>query len=290
MIAISKLSEQSDGKPRDPASGTYQLRDTQGEDDQRRIDINKVGVRELKLPLTIRDRDKGTQQVTATADLGVDLGADKRGAHMSRFIELTEEYRQSTFDVESVHQFLRDTQERLESSNAYVEFRFDYFLEKESPLSRKKGTMDFQCGMGGMIEGDRITNWIVAQVPITTLCPCSKINSQDGAHNQRALVKSKVVLEDLVWLEELIEMIEEEGSSQLYSILKREDEAYVTDEAYDNPKFVEDIVRDLSLKFEEDERMRDFFLECISYESIHNHNAYARVVEGDLWQGERAWI
>lgn len=285
LIPINIPSDGSNAGSTEVVQESYSLSDTQGENDGREVAINKVGVRDLKIPLLLRDRRQGAQQVTASADLGVDLGADKRGAHMSRFIELIEKYRQETFDIESVPKMLREMRDRLESSNAYVDFRFDYFMEKESPLSKKKGIMSFQCGMGGMIESDEIRNWIVAEVPVTTLCPCSKINSQDGAHNQRALITTKVELNGMIWLEELIELIEEEGSSQLYSILKREDEAFVTDEAYDNPKFVEDIVRDLKVKFESHSNIGDFFLECISYESIHNHNAYARVVEGDIWKG-----
>ncbi|MFB6357259.1 MAG: GTP cyclohydrolase FolE2 [bacterium] len=263
---------------------SYELTDTQGQDDNRLIAINKVGIRDFKLPMVVDERKSGTQDVTATVDIGVDLIKEQRGAHMSRFIELIEQYRQESFNVHSIPDLLEDTCERLGSNNAYVTLDFDYFMEKSSPLSDKTGILDFKCGFGGARRDGETVNWIKAEVPVTTLCPCSKKNSDRGAHNQRALVKSKIVINDMVWLEELIEMIEEEGSSQLYALLKREDEAYVTDEAYDNPKFVEDVVRDLSHKVQDDDRMEDFFIECISFESIHNHDAYARVYQGSIWQ------
>lgn len=263
---------------------SYQLSDTQAETDRRRIRLDRVGIRSLTLPLTIADREQDSQPVTAEVDVGIELPEDQRGAHMSRFIEMTEDYREKRLSLDSVSEFLNDTCDRLETDTAYVDFRFDYFMEKQSPLSEKEGVMDFHCGLGGMVVEDRVDTWIVTEVPVTTLCPCSKTNSNDGAHNQRALVTSQVVLEDFVWLEELIELTERQGSSQLYSLLKREDEAYVTDEAYENPRFVEDVVRDLSAEITEDERMGAFQVECVSYESIHNHDAYAQVREGEIWR------
>ena len=263
---------------------TYQLSDTQGQTDDEYIALNQVGIRDLTLPMTLKDRESGEQQVTADLDVGVELRENQRGAHMSRFIELAEKYRQKTFTIDSISVFLEEICDRLEASNAFVNFQFDYFIEKESPLSGKRGIMDFRCGIGGRIRDGKTDNWILADVPVTTLCPCSKNNSHQGAHNQRALVETRVVIRDMVWLEEIIEMVEAEGSSQLYSILKREDEAFVTDEAYETPKFVEDVVRNLHRKMEMDERMGDFYVECLSYESIHNHNAYARSSTGSIWE------
>ena len=261
-----------------------ELQDIQGEVDRRAVGLNCVGIRDFKLPLKVKDRNRGTQNVVADVNIGVNLSADERGAHLSRFVELAEKYRQSKFSFESVSNFLNDLTENLNSTNAYASFEFDYFIEKSSPSSDKKGLMDFRCGFGGLLKEGEMKTWVSAEVPLTTLCPCSKENSRGGAHNQRAVVKSKAVINRLIWLEEFIELIEGEGSSQLYSLLKREDEAYVTEQAYNNPKFVEDIVRDLSLVFEEEERIDDFSLECISYESIHNHNAYATVRRGDFWE------
>ncbi len=260
------------------------LQDIQGEVDRRAVGLNCVGIRDFKLPLNVKDRSRGTQHVVADVNIGVNLSADERGAHLSRFVELAEKYRQSEFSFESVPDFLHDLTGHLNSTNAYVSFEFDYFIEKSSPSSAKKGLMDFHCGFGGVLKDGEMKIWISAEVPLTSLCPCSKENSQGGAHNQRAVVKSKAVINRLIWLEEFIELIEGEGSSQLYSLLKREDEAYVTEQAYNNPKFVEDIVRDLSLVFEKEERIEDFCLECISYESIHNHNAYATVRRGSFWE------
>jgi GTP cyclohydrolase I len=203
---------------------------------------------------------------------------------MSRFIELIEEYRGSKFHIDSVAEILERTVQSQETENAYVAMNFTYYMEKESPLSGNKGLINFDCGFGGMIRDNELFHWIMADVPVTTLCPCSKKNSNNGAHNQRALVKTKAVIEERVWLEELVEMVEAEGSSELYSVLKRDDEAFVTDEAYDNPKFVEDVVRDLSLKFSEHSNLQEYYIDCTSFESIHNHDAYARVIEGDIWQ------
>jgi GTP cyclohydrolase I len=265
----------------------YELTDTQAEEPTSEFDvaIDKVGVRNFELPLTIAVRDDGSQEVSAEIDVGVNLSKAQRGAHLSRFIELIEEYRESRFHIDSVAEILERTSELQEAPNAYVDMEFTYFMEKESPLSQKRGLMNFDCGFGGMIKDGEITHWITADVPITTLCPCSKKNSHEGAHNQRALVSTKVVIEERVWLEELIELIEAQGSSELYSVLKREDEAFVTDEAYENPKFVEDVVRDISVAISDHEQMHEFYVDCTSFESIHNHDAYARVIEGDIWQG-----
>lgn len=265
----------------------YHLSDTQAENPETDLDvaIDKVGVRNFELPLTIAVRKEGSQQVSASIDVGVNLSGGQRGAHLSRFIELIEEYRESRFHIDSVAEILERTVDSQETDNAYVDMDFTYFMDKESPLSEKSGLMNFDCGFGGMIENGDITHWITADVPVTTLCPCSKKNSHAGAHNQRALVSTKVVIEERVWLEELIEIIESEGSSELYSVLKREDEAFVTDEAYENPKFVEDVVRDLSVSIKNHDLMHEFYIDCTSFESIHNHDAYARVIEGDIWQG-----
>ncbi len=260
------------------------LSDTQAQSDPRKVELNKVGIRDLKLPLKIVDRRQGHQQVVANLNIGVNLSKDQRGAHLSRFVEIAEKYRRSEFTFESVPEFLAELKQRLNSTNAYASFKFDYFIEKTSPASENRGLMDFNCGFGGFSEGGDTKTWLEAEVPLTTLCPCSKENSASGAHNQRAIVRSRAVINKMLWLEEFIELIESEASSQLYSLLKREDEAYVTDQAYQNPKFVEDIVRDLSLSLQKEPAIEDFWLECTSFESIHNHNAYASVSHGEFWK------
>jgi GTP cyclohydrolase I len=276
VIPIASTREESE----------YELSDTQAEEPEfEDVAIDKVGVRNFQLPLTISVRDGGTQDVSASIDVGVNLTEGQRGAHLSRFIELIEDYRESQFHIDSVAEILDRTADLQDAINAYVDMDFTYYMEKESPLSEKQGLMNFDCGFGGMILNGDITHWISADVPITTLCPCSKKNSHAGAHNQRALVETKAVIEEKVWLEELVEMVEAEGSSELYSVLKREDEAFVTDEAYENPKFVEDVVRDLSVKLKNHPKMHEFYVDCTSFESIHNHDAYARVIEGDIWRG-----
>ncbi len=265
----------SDGEP---------LADVQGSPAEQAVGVNRVGISDLKLPLLIADRAEGTQQVVANAELGVNLTEDQRGAHLSRFIELAEKYRQSRFSLDSVEDFLHEMRSRLNSTNAYARFDFDYFVSKLSPTTDKEALVDFNCGFGGILQEDETKIWIRTEVPLTSLCPCSKTISESGAHNQRALVKSKAVIDGLLWLEEMIELVEAEGSSQVYSLLKREDEAYLTNEAYNNPKFVEDIARDLSVKFNQHEKIKDFQIECKSFESIHNHNAFASVTNGEFWK------
>ncbi len=259
------------------------LQDVQDSPAERKEELRRVGIRDFKLPLLVADRANETQPVVATVNFGVNLTEKQRGAHLSRFVELAEEYRRSRFTLHSVDEFLRAMRDRLGSTNAYARFDFDYFIPKDSPLSEKAALVDFNCGFGGLLVDDEVTIWIRTEVPITSLCPCSKSNSEGGAHNQRARVKSKAVIDGLVWLEEMIELVEAEGSSQVYSLLKREDEAYLTNEAYENPKFVEDIVRDLSASFKAHEQINDFVVECVSYESIHNHNAYASNRQGNFW-------
>ena len=261
-----------------------ELNDVQADRSHQNIDLNRVGISDFKLPLTVADRANQTQQVVARTNFGVNLIKDQRGAHLSRFIELAEEYRSARFTLGSVAEFLRAMQQRLDATDAYARFDFDYFVPKNSPRSGKEALVDYDCGFGGRLIDDTLKIWIRTAIPLTSLCPCSKSNSPRGAHNQRAIVKSKAVINGMVWLEEMISMVEAEGSSQVYSLLKREDEAFLTDEAYDNPKFVEDIVRDLSLRFQEHQKIRDFTIQCVSYESIHNHNAYAAISHGDFWR------
>jgi len=259
------------------------MKDVQDSPAAQEEELHRVGIRDFKLPLLVADRANDTQPVVATANFGVNLDKNQRGAHLSRFVELAEDYRRSRFTLHSVGEFLRDMRERLESTNAYARFDFDYFMPKDSPLSEKAALVDFNCGFGGLLVEDKVNIWIRTEVPVTSLCPCSKSNSEGGAHNQRARVKTRAVIDGMVWLEEMIELIENSGSSQVYALLKREDEAYLTNEAYENPKFVEDIVRDLSASLKEHEQIKDFVAECVSYESIHNHNAYAATRHGTFW-------
>ncbi len=259
------------------------LEDVQAEQAVQPVALNRVGINDFKLPLTVADRKSGTQQVVARADFGVNLTKNQRGAHLSRFVELAEKYRSAKFTLNSVGEFLRAMRKKLGASDAYARFDFDYFVSKTSPRSEKPGLVDYPCGFGGRLQGDELTIWITTRVPLTSLCPCSKSNSDSGAHNQRAIVKSSAVIDGMLWLEEMIALVEEQGSSQVYSLLKREDEAYLTDAAYNNPKFVEDIVRDLNHSFLGHPKIKDFTIRCISYESIHNHNAYASISHGKFW-------
>lgn len=264
------------------ATHSYTLSDTQGETDDRAIAINNVGIRSLKLPLRILKRDRSVLQVTADFDLSVNLAPDRRGAHMSRFPEIANSYSKRPFSLDHLPDLLRDIRDDLGSSHVDARISFDYFVEKAPPLRELRGLMDVRCERGGRLRDGVPRCWIGASVPLTTLCPCSKTNSNHGAHNQRAFVTVRAVSGERIWLDELIERIEAGGSSPLYPILKREDEAYVTDQAYQNPRFVEDVVRDLHADFESDPRIDDYVIECMSFESIHSHNAYARISRGTV--------
>ena len=196
---------------------------------------------------------------------------------MSRFIEVLDEERKKNLVGVDIKKMLETLKKRLNSDSAYAKFDFKYFIKKEAPISRLQSLMCYDCSFEGIYEKDSYTFYLSAKVPITTLCPCSKEISKYGAHNQRALVKVKISYDDdkHIWLEDLIKTIEQSGSSELYSLLKREDEKKVTETAYENPKFVEDVLRDIVLKLEQNEIINSYEVEIEAQESIHNHNAWA---------------
>lgn len=257
------------------------MNDVQNQKDSRNIDIQKVGVKDVEIPLLIQKKLKNgnyeTQTVYAKAKMSVYLPKEYKGTHMSRFIEVLNEEREKNLLGNDIKKLLQKICNKLNSKSAYSKFDFKYFIEKEAPKSKLKSLMCYDCYFEGIYSEDDYKFYLGAKIPITTLCPCSKEISTYGAHNQRATVKVKISYgeESHIWLEDLIKTIEESGSSELYSLLKREDEKSVTESAYENPKFVEDVLRDVVLKLQNNKIIDEFEVEIEAMESIHNHNAWA---------------
>lgn len=247
--------------------------DIQSERDDRKIPIDKVGVKNILYPITVLDKSAGTQQTVASINMYVDLPHQYRGTHMSRFISILNEHR-GEITIKTVPVILKAMQERLQAKSAHLEIRLPYFMTKAAPITHEESLMGYQCTIHG-ISDDDVTLGIEVEVPITTLCPCSKEISDGGAHNQRGQVRVSVRFKKFLWIEDLIEMIEDSCSCEVYSLLKREDEKYVTEKAYSNPMFVEDVVRSIAQKLENDHNILWYNVECETMESIHNHNAYA---------------
>ena len=260
---------------------TQQLKDVQKQVDNRGIDIQKVGVNGVEVPISVERKGEENQMVSAKVRMSVTLPHNYRGTHMSRFIEVLSEYSEKSALGTDIKGFLYAIREKLESQCAHVKFDFKYFINKKAPVSGMEFPVGYDCSFQGDLDGDNYKFILGVKVPITTLCPCSKEISKYSAHNQRTIVKVKVSYSesDMIWIEDLIEKIEKCGSSQVYSILKRSDEKYVTEKAYENPKFVEDVLRDVISFLREDEKITYYEAEVEAQESIHNHNAWA-------WQSE----
>ncbi|WP_221250414.1 GTP cyclohydrolase FolE2 [Desulfuromonas versatilis] len=254
------------------------MRDIQREPDTRKVPIDKVGVKNISYPIVVQDKSKLEQHTVARINMYVDLPHHFKGTHMSRFIEILNQYR-GEISILSLDTILQEMKERLEASCAHMELEFPYFIEKQAPASGARGLMEYQCRMLGTL-GDSADFVLGVTVPVTSLCPCSKEISARGAHNQRSAINVQIRYRDHVWLEDLIEWVESCGSAPVYSLLKREDEKAVTEQAYDNPMFVEDIVRAVTLKLRQQPAIQWFRVECENFESIHNHSAYALVESG----------
>jgi len=253
------------------------MKDVQSSYDNRNIAIDKVGIKNLKLPIVVRDRNRSKQNTVADVNFYVDLPHHFKGTHMSRFVEILNEYRDS-FEVDRLDHVLETTKQKLHALKAHLELTFPYFLEKKAPVTNSPGLIDYSCTISAASNGNQMTELVVTvRVPITTLCPCSKEISEYGAHNQRSVVTLSVGPNEFVWMEELIRLVEEQASCEIFSLLKREDEKYVTEQAYDNPAFVEDIVRSITEKLAADKRIDWFTVESENFESIHNHSAYASI-------------
>lgn len=258
------------------SSTSLLLEDVQNSADERQIPINKVGVKDIRHPAVVKDRSGGEQHTIANFSLYVGLPKHFKGTHMSRFIEILNQH-EKEITVRSFHEMLFEISDRLEASTSHIEMSFPYFIEKTAPISGIKSLMDYDVSFIGQKINDELQVSIKVAVQATSLCPCSKGISNYGAHNQRSSITVTARIQGFIWIEEIIDLIEGEASCDLYSVLKRPDEKYVTEKAYDNPKFVEDIVRDVASRLDGDKRIAAYTVESENFESIHNHSAYALV-------------
>lgn len=252
-----------------------QMPDLQQSLDERRIPIDKVGVKDISYPIVVQDKYRERQYTVARVNMYVDLPAHFKGTHMSRFIEVLNLYH-GEISVDNIETILVEMKNRLGADRAHLELDFPYFIEKRAPVSGARGLLEYQCRMIGTLAQD-FDFMLEARVPVTSLCPCSKEISERGAHNQRSLVTVRVRYSEHIWLEDLIRWVEECASCEVYALLKREDEKAVTERAYDNPMFVEDMVRAVTEKLDAAQQIRWFSIQCENFESIHNHSAYAMV-------------
>ena len=255
------------------------MKDVQNGPDRRGIAIQKVGIKEAHLPFLIKTMDGGFQQVLARISFTVSLPMEYKGTHMSRFLEILNPWSQKPVAEPEMEAILTEALERLEAQSAGLCIRFKYFIEKKAPVSGKRSVLDLDCSFYGYKKRSEPMQFTLGvDVPFTSLCPCSKEISRYGAHNQRGLMRAQVRFRsgyECIYIEDLAARMEQQASCPIYPLLKREDEKFVTEAAYDNPKFVEDILRDLVLVLRRISGMEWFSVECENFESIHNHNAYA---------------
>ncbi len=263
-------------KPRGKAEPVPFIADVQASPDTRRLSIDKVGIKDIRHPVLVRDRSQGVQHTIATFNMYVELPHNFKGTHMSRFVEILNSH-DMEISVESFKDMLAEMTKRLEARVGHIEMSFPYFINKAAPVTGVKSLMDYQVTFIGEIRDGHYVMTIKVVVPVTSLCPCSKEISRYGAHNQRSHVTLTVRTNSFVWVEDLIDIVEKQASCELYGLLKRPDEKYVTEKAYDNPKFVEDMVRDIAATLNLDERIDAYVVESENFESIHNHSAYAMI-------------
>lgn len=252
------------------------MRDVQSMYDPRNIDIDKVGVKNVKYPIVVLDKANGTQHTIADINMYVSLPRNYKGTHMSRFVEILHAHQQM-INMKDFPEILREMKERLNAESAHMEVRFPYFIRKDAPVSGTPGYLEYNCAfIGHMDARSTMKDFTVSvSVPVTTLCPCSKEISDCGAHNQRGIITVAVQFKRFFWLEDLISVIEGCSSCDIFSVLKRQDEKFVTEKAFENPKFVEDVVRDVAEKLQVESNITCFVIEAENFESIHNHSAYA---------------
>jgi GTP cyclohydrolase I len=261
------------------AKGASALHDKQSERDHRELRIDKVGVRGLRFPIQIRDKAHSLQNTVATIGLFVDLPKEFKGTHMSRFIEVLNAHG-NVVHVENITEILYAMQKKLNAATSHLEMEFPFFLEKKAPVSGMSSVMDYTARFDATACGKEIDFVLTVKSNVTTLCPCSKAISQYGAHNQRGEVTVQIRSTKAIWIEDLIAIVEASASSELYALLKRQDEKAVTERAYENPVFVEDLVRNVALKLNAHRDVTWYKVEAENYESIHNHNAYACIEKG----------
>jgi GTP cyclohydrolase I len=259
------------------------MKDIQSQHDERQIDIDQVGVSGLRHPIIVRDQVQEKQSTVATLSMSVDLPHHFKGTHMSRFIEILNEHH-GEVTMWTIPKILHALKAKLEAESAHIEFSFPYFVEREAPASKARALMDYQCSFIGSSNNEKDDFILGVTVPVTSLCPCSKAISDYGAHNQRGEIsievrtsKDEEGMEQFVWIEELIEVAEQSASAPVYALLKRQDERHVTMQAYDNPVFVEDMVRNVAQHLKTDPRIAWFRVHVVNHESIHNHGAFAKI-------------
>ncbi len=258
-----------------PDPRSLPLSDVQLSRDTRNIPISKVGVKDISYPIVVMDKNKSIQHTVARINMYVDLPHHFKGTHMSRFIEILNVYREK-IALDNMEAMLQRMKEKLGAGSAHVEIEFPYFIEKKAPASGAKSLMEYTCEFSASLSSE--FDFILGvKVPVTSLCPCSKELSLYGAHNQRSIMTVRVRYREFIWIEDLIEVVEGCGSSPVYSLLKREDEKFVTEKAYENPKFVEDMVREATQKLLAMEKITWFSVEAENFESIHKHSAYAAI-------------
>ena len=251
--------------------------DVQGSADSRQLPIDKVGIKSIRHPVRVLDKSGGVQHTIANFNMYVGLPHNFKGTHMSRFVEILNAGERE-FSVENFEATLREMVERLEAETGHVEMTFPYFINKAAPISGVRSLMDYEVTFTGeILPGNTYRQTLKVVVAATSLCPCSKKISERGAHNQRSHITITAQTNDFVWIEEIVQMVEEQASCELYGLLKRPDEKYVTERAYDNPKFVDDIVRDVAAVMNGEPRIDAYVVEAENFESIHNHSAYALI-------------
>ena len=252
------------------------MEDVQGSADTRQLAINKVGIKSIRHPVKVKDKTGGVQHTIAVFNMYVSLPHNFKGTHMSRFVEILNGHERE-ISVENFPAMLSSMVERLEAESGHVEMNFPYFVNKAAPVSGVQSLMDYDVTFIGDICSGQVVSTVKVVVPVTSLCPCSKKISAYGAHNQRSHVTVTARLDEHMWLEEIISLVEAEASCELFGLLKRPDEKYVTERAYDNPKFVEDMVRDVAARLNAEKRISAYVVESENFESIHNHSAYALI-------------
>lgn len=256
------------------------MKDVQSQPDYRNIPIDKVGIKNLRYPITVRDRRDGFQHTIAAINMFVDLPHDNKGTHMSRFVELLHLLRPEV-SLEKFAAILENMKQHLNAASAHLEMTFPYFIEKKAPVSTSPGLMDYTCSIIGTSDpAGKVDLVSEVVVPISSVCPCSMEISEIGAHNQRGEVRLSTRFNKFIWLEDMIELVETSASCDVFSVLKRVDEKRVTEKAFGNPKFVEDIVRDVAKMLNDDDNIIWFTVSAENFESIHNHSAYASITSG----------
>ncbi len=252
------------------------IADVQSSTDTRHLAIDKVGIKSIRHPIVVRDKSVGVQHTIATFNMYVRLPHNFKGTHMSRFVQILNEHGRE-ISVESFESILREMVEKLEAKSGYLEMTFPYFVNKTAPISGVQSLLDYEVAFMGEISDGEYRFTMKVQIPVTSLCPCSREISDRGAHNQRSHVTITVRTRCPVWIEDVVGIAESQASSELYGLLKRPDEKFVTERAYDNPKFVEDMVRDVAAVLNADDCIEAYTVESENFESIHNHSAYALI-------------